>query len=74
MNYYVSNTVFSIEPEINTYIVKTQFMDYKGFSDNKHDELLRCQECGIKYDTYLLKRIAVGKFVCKYCLNKKETV
>lgn len=72
MNYYMTNGLTSIEPEGHNYsIIIPQLMNYQVFSDKKHGELLRCQECHIKYDIYILKRIAVGKFICKYCLNKK---
>jgi hypothetical protein len=76
MNYYMTNGLTSIEPEGHSYSVVTpQLMNYQMFNDKRHDELVRCKECNIKYDMHILTRVAAGKFICKYCINKsKETI
>lgn len=71
MNYYLSNGLTTVEPESFSYVVSTpKLMNYQMFNDKCHDELVRCKECGIKYDMHVLKCTSLGKFVCKYCLNK----
>jgi hypothetical protein len=38
------------------------------FTDHRHNSLLRCQKCQIKFDSYKLRKSESGKFLCKYCL------
>ncbi len=74
MNYYVNNQFSTLEYSNYSKPGAPVVMNYQLFSDKKHDELVRCYECNIKYDMHVLKRVSVGKFVCKFCLIKKETV
>ena len=42
------------------------------FLGTRHDELLKCSGCSLKYDTHRLTRIDIGKFLCQYCIQKRE--
>lgn len=37
------------------------------FTEKRHDELVRCSVCTIKYSPYELKSVSIGKFMCKFC-------
>lgn len=68
MNYYkMSNTETTIET--HPPVILPQLMNYRQFSDKAHDSLMRCQDCGIKFDLHDLSRLGVGKFICKFCLK-----
>ncbi len=59
-------------PEILETFPKSNYprlMQYIEFSDKAHDELMRCNQCNIKYNQHELSRIGVGKFVCRFCMN-----
>ena len=67
MNYYMTNGITSIEQDHSFSFVIHKPSDYRVFSDTRHEELVRCCDCHIKYDMHVLKRIGIGKFICKYC-------
>jgi formylmethanofuran dehydrogenase subunit E len=71
MNYYMTNKLTTIEPEGHSYrVITPQIMNYQVLSDKRHDELVRCQKCHIKYDIHILKHVSTGKFICKYCIKE----
>ena len=38
------------------------------FSEKRHESLLRCQDCGLKYDRHRLSLVS-GKLLCKFCVG-----